>query len=700
MKTIAILNEKGGTAKTTTSVNLAAALGEMGKKVLLVDLDGQAASSRWLGVEGDTRLADAMVEGSGLAPIDDVLPGVSLAPASGKLDSISHNLRPTQGSQLRRVLAEVKDRYDYILIDCPPSLGNRLIGNALLAASHALVPVETSILALDGLRILLTMLDDIREGFEHDIELIGALGCRFNSRTRLSRLVLAELHRALPGKVFGTAIHETVRMQECPAAGKSILEYAPDCSAAGDYRAVAQELVYGIVPCEIEIGLGDLVASDEVDPDDRHKVSEFRKRAGELFRSPAYRANNDDDMIVPEDASVTEMPQLEHQPDSLAIGGPEDEAPEQPNIQVCASQDVHRDPDARNELRIPVRSVNAPLAPQSPERDEPDSPEEYPPQSIATSADKGLAAAPATLSEPVEPVAVDEDDADQVTDTVAEPHTSTGNHHNIMVKVAVVVLLGILGIGGWVGFKALTPVPQAASAGPALLAPNKAAPPVVAIDRDSPPTKPEAVVVESTPAEPDRAIVISAPGQFTPDLPQEPADKADAFLQAEKPPKVAVKPLLTEKPTEGSPGETVIAAVSKPASSIVNKGKPELAPTSQPSSKAPTTRPASPASGKDSPESPRSARAEDYPTGLTLTGVMYGRTSRRAIISGNVAYEGDKVKGVRIVKINPDSVEVEANGFRFLLGTGPKPVWLKATKVSPPKDKNAEKAPTDSDSNE
>jgi len=124
MKTIAILNEKGGTAKTTTSVNLAASLGEMGKKVLLVDLDGQAASSRWLGVEGDTRLADALLTGSGLVPIDNVLPGVSLAPASGKLDSISHNLRPTQGSQLRRVLAEVKDRYDYILIDCPPSLGN------------------------------------------------------------------------------------------------------------------------------------------------------------------------------------------------------------------------------------------------------------------------------------------------------------------------------------------------------------------------------------------------------------------------------------------------------------------------------------------------------------------------------------------------------------------------------------------------
>jgi chromosome partitioning protein len=110
MKIIAIINEKGGTAKTTTAVNLSAALGEMGQKVLLVDLDGQAASSRWLGVEGDTRLADALLRGSGLEPMENVLPGVSLAPASGKLDSISHNLRPTQGSQLRRVLAEVQDQ--------------------------------------------------------------------------------------------------------------------------------------------------------------------------------------------------------------------------------------------------------------------------------------------------------------------------------------------------------------------------------------------------------------------------------------------------------------------------------------------------------------------------------------------------------------------------------------------------------------
>jgi len=242
MYTIAIVNEKGGTGKTTTAVNLSAALGELGHKVLLVDLDGQAASSRWLGVEDDTTFAEALYTGRGLVPLADVIPNVSLAPASGKLDAVAHDLRPTQGGQLRKLLAEVADRYEYAIIDCPPSLGNRLIGNALLAASHAIVPVETSILALDGLKILLTTLDDVREGFGHDVILAGVVACRFDARTRLSRMVLEELKRALPGKVFETVIRENVKMRECPASGQSILTYAPDSHAAEDYRALAVEL--------------------------------------------------------------------------------------------------------------------------------------------------------------------------------------------------------------------------------------------------------------------------------------------------------------------------------------------------------------------------------------------------------------------------------------------------------------------------
>jgi chromosome partitioning protein len=289
-QTIAIVNEKGGTGKTTTAVNLSAALGELGKKVLLVDLDGQAASSRWLGVEDDTSFADALWAGEAFAPIPEVMPGVALAPGSGKLDSVAHDLRPTQGGQLRKVL-QLLPGFDYVIIDCPPSLGNRLIGNALLAATHAIVPVEASILALDGLRILLTTFQDVREGFGHDIVLRGVLTCRYDARTRLSRLVLAELNRALPGRVFRTVIRENVRVRECPGSGKSILAYAPDCHAAQDYRLLAKEML--AAPAEQTASAnGEATGLEsELTEEERQAVADLRGQVNALFRAQEARAS-------------------------------------------------------------------------------------------------------------------------------------------------------------------------------------------------------------------------------------------------------------------------------------------------------------------------------------------------------------------------------------------------------------------------
>lgn len=241
MHTIAIANEKGGTGKTTVAVNLSAALGELGRRVLLVDLDGQAAASRWVGVEHDARLADALRAGRGLQPIPEVMPGVALAPGCGQLDAVAHELRPTQGGRLRAVLADV-DGFDYTLIDCPPGLANRLIANALLASDTALVPVETSILALDGLKILLDTLADVRRDLGHPISLLGILAVRYDARTRLSGEVVAELNRERPGDVFDTTIRENVRLRECPSSEQSILTYAPDSHGTEDFRALAREL--------------------------------------------------------------------------------------------------------------------------------------------------------------------------------------------------------------------------------------------------------------------------------------------------------------------------------------------------------------------------------------------------------------------------------------------------------------------------
>lgn len=336
MQTIAIVNEKGGTGKTTTAVNLSAALGSLGQRVLLVDLDGQAASSRWLGVEEDNRLADALLRGEGLDPLENVMTGVSLAPATGKLDSVSHDLRPSQGGQLRKVLAKVHDRYDLTIIDCPPSLGNRLIGNALLAATHALVPVETSILALDGLKILLTTLEDIREGFGHELILAGVLACRYDGRTRLSRLVLEELRRALPGKVFRTVIRENVRMRECPASGESILTFAPDSHAAEDYKTLAVEMLSR--PEAWQKPAAWAARQDHpLAEDDRCSVDDLRSSAAASVRAAAFKAGQ----WKPAAETAAQAPQVSHDGkptgDASSVGGPSPEVDDTlyRNVEAC-----------------------------------------------------------------------------------------------------------------------------------------------------------------------------------------------------------------------------------------------------------------------------------------------------------------------------------------------------------------------------
>ena len=639
MQTIAILNEKGGTAKTTTSVNLAATLGELGKKVLLVDLDGQAASSRWLEIEDDPRLADALLAGGGLEPIDDILPGVSLAPASGKLDSVSHNLRPTQGGQLRRVLAELQDRYDYVLIDCPPSLGNRLIGNALLAASHAIVPVETSILALDGLRILLIMLDDIRQGFDHDIELIGALACRYNSRTRLSRLVLAELHRALPGKVFNTIIHETVRMQECPAVGKSILDYAPDCSAGKDYRALARELVSGIAPVRSDHIAGDLTDSDELDESDRKAVLDFRKRAVEMFCRPRRTAATTDPPTEPGDDEETHKPRLPNQADSRGTGPQADEPPDS----------------------LETRTVGAEPAGVPLERDEAATPAG--PEPMAETTDESEDVASGLPRESVGPERLDDEPDRAVYEVELYQPPPAGRRHDIVIVDAVAVLLIIVCVCGLAGLYTFKPDPSQAS--------GRTSQTPAPVDRKSLLSDVAKVVEDMQTPEP----AVMNTGPFAAEGETHRKTGTDQQTAASETSKAR---LDRPKTVPDKPGDSTKKSVEKLArESASGVAAPKAKPTSRPSKavKAPTP-----------PR--RAARAEDYPKGLTLSGIMNSPTTSRAIISGMVVCEGEKVKGVKVTRIFTDSVELEANGYRFVLGTGPEPVWLKSTPIPIPHETN------------
>jgi len=362
MQTIAIVNEKGGTGKTTTAVCLSAALGRLGAKVLLVDLDGQAASSRWLGVEEDSSFADALWRGEGLRPIPDVAPGVSLAPGSGKLDSVAHDLRPTQGGQLRKLLSE-SSAFDYVLIDCPPSLGNRLIGNALLAASDAIVPVETSVLALDGLKILLTTLGDVRDGFGHDIQLMGVLACRYDARTRLSRLILAELQRALPGKVFHTVIRENVRVRECPGSGQVIFDYAPDSHAAEDYLALGRE-VLAVQECRGQPGMAPPQAqAGALTEQERLAVDGLRKNVDALLQESKPGAA--DKPSCPDTEPQPVSPHQAARPEELDPVEPkhDEEAPLQPlstKAESFASAGREADTDASEQAEDAAQTEQLP----------------------------------------------------------------------------------------------------------------------------------------------------------------------------------------------------------------------------------------------------------------------------------------------------------------------------------------------------
>jgi chromosome partitioning protein len=243
MRTTAVLNQKGGSGKTTTAVNMAAALGEQGRRVLLVDLDPQASASRWLAVEDEAgALYNVLVTRSQLEPYvhPTSVAGVDLVPARQDLAAAEVEARRKPGAELvlRKVLSHAQ-RWDVVLLDCPPSLG-LLTVNALVAADEVLVPVEAHIMALEGLADLLGTLDLVRDALNPELRLGSVLACRV-SRTRHTRDVVDLLRQQFPDVMLDTVIRESARMAEAPAFKQPITTYAPDSPAAQDYRAVAAE---------------------------------------------------------------------------------------------------------------------------------------------------------------------------------------------------------------------------------------------------------------------------------------------------------------------------------------------------------------------------------------------------------------------------------------------------------------------------
>lgn len=245
-KTIAIVNQKGGVGKTTTCVNLAAALKNLGLRVLVCDFDPQANSTSGFGVDktSSPNIYDVLLNGADPAKAvaatvyGDVLPS-SKALAGASIEMIGLERREYQ---LREALDQLKARYDYILIDCPPSL-ELLTLNALCAADTVLVPVQCEYYALEGLSDLLSTIRIVKRSLNPEIALEGVVLTMYDGRTNLSLQVAEEVKRHFPGQVYATVIPRNVRLSEAPSHGLPVSAYDSFSRGAEAYAALAQEVL-------------------------------------------------------------------------------------------------------------------------------------------------------------------------------------------------------------------------------------------------------------------------------------------------------------------------------------------------------------------------------------------------------------------------------------------------------------------------
>lgn len=248
-KIIAIANQKGGVGKTTTSISLAASLGVLEKKILLIDADPQANATSGLGldvnaVEGGTYHVLEHTLAAKKAIVKTASPNVDIIPAHIDLVAIEIELVDKQEREymLKKALAEVKDDYDYILIDCAPSLGLITL-NSLVAADAVIIPIQCEYFALEGLGKLLNTIKSIQNIHNPTLEIEGLLLTMFDSRLRLSNQVVDEVRKHFSTMVFETIIRRNIRLGEAPSYGESIITYDATSKGAINYLNLAQELL-------------------------------------------------------------------------------------------------------------------------------------------------------------------------------------------------------------------------------------------------------------------------------------------------------------------------------------------------------------------------------------------------------------------------------------------------------------------------
>ncbi|MEW6724981.1 MAG: AAA family ATPase [Bacillota bacterium] len=250
-KVIAVANQKGGVGKTTTTINLGACLADMGKSVLLVDIDPQGNTTSGLGVEKnrlDLCMYDVLIDNLPVRQtiVSTRLPGLKLVPATVDLAGAEIELVPaiSRETKLKRALDDVRKEFDFIIIDCPPSLG-LLTLNALTAADSLLVPIQCEFYALEGLGQLMNTVFLVQANLNPELRIEGVVLTMFDGRTNLSIQVVEEVKKYFRGKVYRSIIPRNVRLSEAPSHGKPIIIYDPKSRGAEVYIELAQEVARG-----------------------------------------------------------------------------------------------------------------------------------------------------------------------------------------------------------------------------------------------------------------------------------------------------------------------------------------------------------------------------------------------------------------------------------------------------------------------